>query len=80
MSICLVRTHDGIIYNTGYHYTYHSQNPLASIISSKQTIESKILNTRILNCNKDNTSNGNSTVFIPRPSLKRHSMNLDLNV
>jgi hypothetical protein len=77
VSICLVRTHDGIIYNTGYHYTYHSQNPQASIINSKQNIESKILNTRILNCNKDNRDSNNSTIYVPRPSLKRHSMSYD---
>ena len=75
-SICLVRHHDGIIYNTGFHYTYHSQtSPTSSCsVSAKQNFE--------LKHNSNNNvhrgmSKDNLTIYVPKPSLKRHSINFD---
>ena len=82
VSICLVRNHDGIIYNTGFHYTYHSPSQQTPAVNVKQPQQqqqyqpnfetSKMFGSRVSSNSKDNP-----TIYMPRPSLKRPSINYD---
>ncbi len=97
VSICLVRHHDGIIYNTGFNFNYNSlQNQLSQQVANLSANNNNINNNN--NNNNNNIANyvnlinkihqqqlqqqlqrdkDNSLLLnTPKPSLKRHSINL----
>jgi hypothetical protein len=70
-AICLVRHHDGIIYNTGYNFNFNSSS------MSKQNVDlaSRIFSSNNNTINSNNNNKDNLTISLPKPSVKRHSMN-----
>lgn len=85
-SISLVRHHDGIIYNTGFNFNYNNLN---NNNQTQQTLSTTMSTSNLTNyvnlLNKihqhqqqqqQQQQRDCSAIVTPKPSLKRHSINL----